>query len=340
MQIHHFPDRTITINDKEHLYFGGTSYLGIATHAEFQKTLYKNIVKWGTAYGSSRNANIKLAVYGAFEQFFSKQIMAENSLTTSSGTIAGNLVIGFLSKSISSFYHHPKTHPAVLAKGSLPLFVDGKLHPNLVNNNSEEIVISLDAVLSLEVYPISLHFLDDIPIQKKVTLLIDESHSLGIIGKNGTGIFSTVKHKNIHRKIMVSSLGKALGLPCGIIAADSDFIECIKNEPVFISSSGANPAYLGTYLETQHIYKKQQEKLRSNLDYLFNTVLSDSRFKYQKNYPVIYSQEEGFYDKLFKKEIIITSFKYPTYKYPMNRIVITANHTKEDLKVLGQALTL
>lgn len=262
MRIHHFPDRTITINDKEHLYFGGTSYLGIATHPEFQKTLYKNTVKWGTSYGSSRNANIKLAVYDAFEQFFSKQVKSEDSLTTSSGTQAGNLVIDFLSKTISSFYHYPKSHPAVLAKGSLPLIINGKLHPNLLNNTCEEIVISLDAILSLEVSPTSLHFLDDIPIQKKVTLLIDESHSLGIVGENGTGIFSAVKHKNIHRKIMVSSLGKALGLPCGIIAADIDFIEGIKNEPVFISSSGANPAYLGTYLETQHIYKKTTGKTK------------------------------------------------------------------------------
>ena len=77
MLVENFPDRTITLNNKKFLYFGGTAYLGLATHPGFQDILIKSIQKWGTFYGSSRNSNIKLAIYNRFEDFFAQQIGAE-----------------------------------------------------------------------------------------------------------------------------------------------------------------------------------------------------------------------------------------------------------------------
>ena len=338
MIVDRFPDREITIHNKQYLYFGGTSYLGMAAHPKFQETIVQSINKWGTSYGSSRNSNIKLSVYEKSEQLFAKQIGAEDAVTVSSGALAGQLVIDCLSQTIETFYHYPKTHPAILNSKSLPLFIDGKLHPNLLNHTTEDIVITADAVLSLEVTPTSFEFLNEIPAHKKITLIVDESHSLGIIGTQGEGIFNTITTPNLQRKIMVSSLGKAIGLSGGIIAADKIFIDLIKNESVFISSSGMNPAYLEAYFLSQDLFKQQGEKLKTNLDYLFKDLNLNSKFKYNTNYPVIYSNDETIYKSLFDSGIIITNFKYPTYKVAMNRIVITANHTQEDLKKLKSAL--
>ena len=264
MIVENFPDRTIAIDGKEYLYFGGTGYLGLATHPEFQNALMKSIQKWGTFYGSSRNSNIKLSIYNQFEDYFAQQIGAEASLTVSSGTLAGRLVIDFLAKKGPVFFHYPQTHPAILAKESLPLFIDGKLHPCLVDNAREEIVITVDAILGLEVEPVSLNFLDTISASKKITLVVDESHSLGIVGKNGKGIFDSIEHQNIEIKIMVSSLGKALSLSGGIIAGNQNFIEAIKEESTFVSSSAANPAYLELYCRAEELYQTQKKKLKNN----------------------------------------------------------------------------
>ena len=334
MTVDSFPDRTITIKDDEYLYFGGTSYLGMATLPEFQSLIFKNIKKWGTFYGSSRNANVKLSVYDKVEQLFSEQIGSEASLTVSSGTLAGRLVMDFLATQIQTFFHYPKTHPAVLAKDSLPLFVDNKLHPKLLDNSVEEIAITVDAILSLEVTPTSFDFINDISSKKKITLVVDESHSLGIVGKKGEGIFSSISTKILHRKIMISSLGKALGLSGGIIASDKEFINALKKEPVFISSSGANPAYLETYLQSQDLYKIQRQKLQLNLEFLKVALHLTKEIKFTDKYPVIYCYNDAIFDKLLENNIIITRFKYPTYKKMMNRIVITANHTKNDLEKL------
>ena len=98
MIIDGFPDREIIVNGKPFLYFGGTSYLGLATNPDFQNNLVSGIKKWGTAYGSSRNANIKLSIYNKAEQHFSKLIGAEAAITCSSGTLAGKLVLEYLWK--------------------------------------------------------------------------------------------------------------------------------------------------------------------------------------------------------------------------------------------------
>jgi len=333
-----FPDREITLNGEKYLYFGGTSYLGMATNKEFQEIIYENLKKWGTFYGSSRNANVKLAIYDKFESYFSEYLGAETALTISSGTLAGKMVVDYLAKSKVVFYHYPKTHPAILAPNSLPLFINDKLHPKLRDAIFEDIVITTDAILPLETTSTSFDFLDKISSQKKITLVLDESHSLGVIGVLGEGIFSKIKSKKLHRKIMIASLGKALGLSGGIIAADKEFIDNIRAEPVFVSSSGANPTYLEAYMSGFQLYEKQRKLLIQNLNFLGKILVPKQAFQFNKSYPVIYSNSDDIYKALLIKKIVIARFKYPTYENYMNRIVITANHTKADLEKLASVL--
>jgi 8-amino-7-oxononanoate synthase len=338
MIIDGFPDREIIVNGKPFLYFGGTSYLGLATHPVFQNNLISGIKKWGTVYGSSRNANVKLSIYNKAEQLFAELIKAEAAVTCSSGTLAGKLVLEYLSKSENNFYHYSKTHPAILHSKSSPVFIDGHLHPNLLNNTVENIVITADALLGLEVEPTSFDFLIGISSKKRLTLVVDESHSFGIVGKHIEGIFNTISNKNLYRKIMVSSLGKALSISGGIIAADTAFIDALKNEPDFISSSSISPAYLEAFLLSQDVIKTQRQKLEAHLTFLFEDLDLNSDFKFNTNYPVIYCVNENISDYLFKNEIIITNFKYPTYKTVMSRIVMTSNHTQNDLEKLKYVL--
>ena len=334
MIVDNFPDRTITIDGSTYLYFGGTGYLGLSTQPDFQDILVESIQKWGTFYGNSRSSNIKLGIYTQFEDTFAKQIGSEAVLTVSSGTLAGRLVLDFLAKDSPAFFHYPKTHPAILAKNSLPLFVDGKLHESLRDDTPEDTVITTDAILGLEVEPVSYHFLDAISASKKITLVVDESHSLGVLGADGRGVFATLDHKNIHKKIMVSSLGKALSLSGGIIAGNQKCIAAIKQIDTFVSSSAANPAYLELYYKATTIYETQKKKLQHNLHFIADRLVVKNNYKFNKNYPVIYSEDDEISDVLYKEGIITTNFKYPTYKKMMNRIVITANHKQEDLELL------
>ena len=340
MIVDRFPDRTIIKGGKEYLYFGGTSYLGMATHPEYQSLLCNSIKIWGTAYGSSRNSNIKLSIYEKAEGLFADTIGAESALMVSSGTLAGKLVIDYLAKSHEHFYHYPKTHPAILKNSSLPLFVEGKLHPNLTNNVNESIVIAADTLLSLEVKPTNFDFLEKISPNKQITILIDESHSLGIVGVHGEGVFGTIDHPRISQKIMISSLTKAYGCSGGVIAGDKKTVENIQSAAVFISAAGMNPIFLQTFVDGQDLLQQQLHKMRANLKFFYGKTPLPSIFKYDLDYPVIYCNSNFIYDYLKSKDMIITNFKYPNYDLLMNRIVITANHTQTDLETLRSALNV
>jgi 7-keto-8-aminopelargonate synthetase-like enzyme len=334
MKVNQFPDRIIEIDNEEYLYFGGTAYLGLPTHPEFQKLLIKNILQWGTAYGSSRSANIQLTAYENGERFLANFIKADAALTVSSGMLAGKLVIETLTPETDCFFHFPDTHTAIKAQNSLPFFIGEKINPRLLDSEIEKITVLTDSVPSFHVQPIDLSILNLIPTNKEITLVIDDSHSLGILGTNGCGIFSTINLPNIKRKIMVSSLGKAIGLTGGVIASDSEFINLLATHDTYISSAGMNTAFVQTMAEAETIYLQQHLKLKDNLNYINTHLTINKAVLFDPEYPLIYPEIEGINEVLAANKIIVTNFKYATGTKDLNRIVITANHKKEDLDIL------
>jgi 7-keto-8-aminopelargonate synthetase-like enzyme len=334
MKVEQFPDRIINQDNEAFLYFGGTAYLGLPTNSEFQQLLLKNIIRWGTAYGSSRSANVKLSAYDNGELFLAQYINAESALTVSSGMLAGKLALEVLKRETDCFFHFPNTHTAIKMAGSIPLFVGKKLNPRLLDSTTEKITILTDAVPSLKTQAIDLLILNKISKNKEITLLIDESHSLGILGKQGCGIYSSIELPNIKRKIMVASLGKAMGLSGGVIASDLEFIDQITRIDIFISSAGMNPAFVQTLADADAIYIAQNKKLKDNLKYLEEKLVANNKIDFNANYPLIYPKIVGINSIFLANKIIITNFKYSTGNKELNRIVITANHKKEDLDAL------
>ncbi|MET3026643.1 aminotransferase class I/II-fold pyridoxal phosphate-dependent enzyme [Flavobacterium sp. UW10123] len=337
MIVDKFPDRIIEIDQKQYLYFGGTAYLGLPTNTAFQDLVVQNILNWGTTYGSSRTANIQLKAYDEGERFLASHIGSEKAVTVSSGMLAGKLVIDLMKKQTDCFFHLNDTHNAIQTENSFPVFLNRKLNDQLLDSKSEKITILTDGVPSFETKPADLSFLEKISKTKEITLIIDESHSLGITGKNGCGIYSSISFP-VKRKIMVSSLGKAFGLTGGVIAGDLKFINQIKEQETFTSAAGMNPAFVQTLSDAKEIYKVQHQKLNENLSYIDSILIKNDSILFNKNYPLIYLLSDDLVEKLKQENTIIASFRYKKEAEPLNRIVITANHLKKDLDKLVQAL--
>ena len=335
MIIQGFPDRIIVADGKEYHYFGGTSYLGMATHPEFLELLSISQQQWGTAYGSSRSSNTILSIYIEAERFLAEKTGMEDAAVVSSGTLAGKIVTGIFMQKGLPFYHYPKTHPAVMTAGSIPVIdKNGQLHPSLLEDNPQSIIITADAIPGLATAPVNFSFLNNIHLSKKVTLILDESHSMGITGDDGWGISRDVKSDRLDRIIMVSSLAKAMGVSGGLIASDKEMVNMVKEHVLFISSSAANPAYLNAMLKAEDIYIRQREKLKRNLAFIKRHLRMQPMLHFNENYPVIYAHSDTIFATLQREKIIISSFKYPTYETRMNRMVISANHTPDDIKKL------
>jgi 7-keto-8-aminopelargonate synthetase-like enzyme len=171
---------------------------------------------------------------------------------------------------------------------------------------------------------------------KHITLVIDESHSLGILGERGGGIFSSISFPNVARKVMVSSLGKAMGLTGGMIAGDTSFMTHLEALDSFIGAAGMSPAFVETLANGGDVIMAQQRKLSDNLQYLFALLEPQAPVHFDSAYPLVYPTNDKVYQALYDQHILITHFAYAGGA--LNRMVVAAHHTREDLERLAGAL--
>ena len=78
------------VGGKPFLYFGGTAYLGLQTDEAFQEILIKNIKKFGTNYGASRKANVRIPIYERAENYLANLVGSENCNAGPAATSSAN----------------------------------------------------------------------------------------------------------------------------------------------------------------------------------------------------------------------------------------------------------
>ena len=334
----HLPSRTITIDNQEYLWFSGTSYLGMAHHQGFRENFAQAIARYGTSWGSSRNNSVRLAIFEEAELALAKFADMPAALTTSSGMWAGQLVTHFFQQQNATFYYAPKTHPA-LWQGNFLYVRDWEKGLNYTDwtkiivekikeSNEENIVICSDSVGSPYAEFFDFQWITDLPKEKNITVVVDASHSLGIM--NGT-------QSHFTKVIITSSLNKALAIPGGVIFANQETISQIRSTPMFAGASPIMPALLDAFVNSVDFYHEQQQKLLENIQY-FNRLIPKNNFLNSvENYPAYCTYQKGFFEYLKENCIMTACFPYPTANdKPVTRIVVSALHLKEDLEKLAE----
>jgi 8-amino-7-oxononanoate synthase len=337
-------NRTIIHEEKEYLFFSGTAYLGMGAVDEFEELVRQGIQQYGVNHGMSRINNVRLSVYERFELFFAEHAEAEKGLVFSSGYIAGHAAVTLLKKKADRILVAPDTHPAVLPDELVPNpsfnFKDWTEQCQQVCSSlpAQKILILANAVDPLKPVIHDFDWIQELPDKHEYTLLIDDSHAFGVLGK---GIFGTYSQwKNLPVNLIVSgSLGKGVGIPAGIILGNKETMHGLEQNKIFRSSSPPAPGYLSAFLSGQHIYHERQEKLTENICF-FHSLIKDFIFlRGNKNYPVFTFQEIDLTEVLLEKGMIISSFSYPTPQDPaVSRIIVSAHHEKVDLVQLSSVL--
>jgi len=338
-------DRIIDYQGKSYRYFSGTSYLGIGMVPEFQEKVMEGFKNYGLNHGQSRGNNVRLKVYEEFEAFFAKNTESEAAIVMSSGYLAGTAALRLLQKEATTIWIAPDTHPAILPVELAP---DPRLSfehwkkkclSKSENLTPQKILILGNAADPLQSNIHDYSWLDKIGAKHELTILIDDSHAFGVIGK---GIFGTYSQlKILPAKVLVTgSIGKGLGLPAGIILCDEATKSQILQLPIYGGASPCPPGYLQGFLESQSIYSKQKEKLSTNLSYFQKQISHLPELKGSSEYPIFNYSEDAWVEKLEQSGIITSSFPYPTATDPrVNRIVISGFHLQNDLGLLVAKLT-
>lgn len=349
-EIDHLPGRTISHNGREYLFFSGTAYLGLSQHTDFQQLMIDSMHRYGTVFGSSRNGNLRLAVYEEAEAQLAAMVGAPAALTLSSGMMAGQVISNWLRAQHVTFIYGPSAHPALWHEPTVTLpalsFVDWSvqiadqirtvLATRTITGPIAILVNSIDAVRS-EYY--NFDWVDDLPDDCSITLIVDDSHGIGVLN-NGHGIWPEIAHKLRNsqiRLLVTTSLAKALSLPGGAIFGDADLLKVIRQTAFFGACSPMTPASLDAYLKADTLYAEGRERLQRNVRLAETLLLPTGLFRHAKGYPVFFTEQDGLYQYLLEGELFIYSFAYPTAADRANtRIVISAFHELTDIKRLAE----
>ncbi len=332
--------RTIFENHKEWLYFSGTSYLGIPHHPEIKQLIEEGFNLFGTHFGGSRHSNIHLNVFSQAETFLADWIGCQEVLITSSGTLSGQLAVRQLLENFRLIYS-PYCHNALHTNRSEYLQNwPASLAEEIKKYPDQPIAILTNSVDPLTAIQLDFSWLNELPDRSDIILIIDDSHGLGILGTDGAGSYQAIKNQTHIPVIAIGSLGKAIGLPAGYIAGPTFFLKNIFEHPLFIGSSTPSPAYLYAMLNAKPIYAKQLDRLKHNIHFFNHHCEGLHNFRYLDEYPVYYTTNNNLYEHLKSRDIICSSFCYPTKNDPpLTRIVINATHTQKDLIMLSESIS-
>ncbi|MCY7357507.1 MAG: aminotransferase class I/II-fold pyridoxal phosphate-dependent enzyme [Rudanella sp.] len=350
LTIDQLPNRFVPFAGRECLFFSGTSYLGMSQNPAFQALVAEEMTRYGIAFGSSRNGNLRLRVYEEAEATLARWTSAPDALTASSGMVAGQVVMNYLlTDSHTTFVYGPHAHPALwhettVAAPTLP-FTDwvAELPNQLAQVPDGPLVVALNAVDAgrSETYPFD--WLTELPTNRPITLVVDDSHGLGV-GGDGTlrwGIWTELAKlvPASVRLIVTASLAKAMGLPGGVILANSSTLAAIRQTSFFGGASPMAPAVLAAFIRAESLYTEAQQRLTRNVGLAEIVLRPTGLFRQQPGYPVFYTEHAELYAHLLQHNIIIYSFAYPTPLDKLNtRLVVSAFHEPADFERLGETL--
>lgn len=327
---------TIAVDGKSYLYFGGTAYLGIPQNQGFINLYVEGIKKFGLNNGTSRNNNIQLGIYDEAENVAAARYGAEAALITSSGYLAAQLTVKALSD-LGEVSYAPATHPSLwqntqpASQGSFTTW-QAETVERINASTAQNWVLISNSMNNLvpEIYDFT--FLNQIDLNKKLIVIVDDSHGIGV-NNGGLSAYSCLPDRPNTEYVVVASMAKALGVDAGIILSSKKIIEQLKKSPVFVGASPPAAAGLYAFINAGEIYQTAWQKLQENIDLLINNL--SSTWKYELGFPAFLIDDPQIDRHFFKDQILISSFPYPSpTSAPINRIVLSSWHEKADIEKL------
>lgn len=339
IQLEQKPGRTTLIDGKEYLFFSGYSYLGLGCHEEFLRLISEGIQQYGVVYPSSRISNTPLHLYAAFEKKLAQLTAAEACAVFSSGFLSARTATEVVAEEMNVYYRYPAHpasshhHKAIRIEESWDDFLQQRKQ-----NNEWTFGLMADSINPTPGVFTDFSFLQSMPKEFKVVLILDDSHGIGWLGANGEGIISRLSLP-VHVELLLNfSLSKAFHLNAGAICGSDYWIQKAKQHVNFTTSTPPMPALAHAFVNGSIVFTEQRKKLTANINYL-RKLTTAYTFVTNEETPVFVVQKPFVAEKLLEQQILISSFGYPKPEnHKVNRVVVNALHTNADFNRLVQIL--
>jgi 8-amino-7-oxononanoate synthase len=272
---------TTVIENKTLISYSSYNYLGLSGDPQVSETAKNLIDEYGTSVSASRMITGEKPIHYELEKGIADFLGVDNSVVFVSGHATNVTTIGHLfgPKDLvihDSLAHNSIVQGALLARARRIAFPHNDyaaLEEILEEDRMEyeKVLIAVEGVYSVDGDLCDLNRLIEIKKKYKAILLVDEAHSIGILGKTGRGIG---EHCGINPKdveMWMGTLSKTFASCGGYIAGSEALTHYLKcTAPGFMFSVGISPPNVGSALASLNILKKEPQrvkKLQDNADF-------------------------------------------------------------------------
>ena len=318
--------------------FASNDYLGLANNNEILDKTYQTLK--GENYGSK--ASLLVNGYTEYHQMLEEYLCEINDyqagIIVGSGFLANMSIFEALARKgdlviLDEEYHASGRVGVNLSKAEIRYFKHNDLE-DLIYKLSDSlffnrVFVGVEGIYSMKGDLVKKEILDYLAVKKVITV-IDEAHSVGVVGDNLMGVVDLYKIPTINT-IKIGTLGKALGSYGAYILSNKDIISFLENRAkgIIYTTALSNFDTMYAYFALKEIknnldYYKEEIKKRQNL-------LNIDSLIYTKECKddILLKNEE-----LQQKGFLVGAIRPPTVKTPIFRVTARISENIEKLKEL------
>jgi len=340
------------IEDQDLIDFASNDYLGFSEKVELLEDAFRNIQSFVShAPKSSQLVNGYHPVHKKFEDYLCEINGFSSSIVVGSGFLANFALIEALPRKkdlliLDEEYHASGILASKVVSAQVKYFKHNDmsdLENILKHSSANRVIVAVEGIYSMsgdllkkEIFPLCEKY--------KFLLIVDEAHSVGVVGKNLLGVFDLFDIKPTKYHIKMGTLGKALGSYGAYILCSSGIREYLLNRAKALIYTTA-PSLFDIELAKQGFLY-----LRENRDSLISKINDRKKiikrfFNYDMNGLIFPYQLKSSQDLLILKEslkkigFIVGAIRPPTVTTPMLRIIPRVNINKKELERLCKYLS-
>lgn len=265
---------TTIIDGRDYVNYASYNYLGLNGHPSVSQAAKEAIDTYGTSSSASRPVSGERPVQRALERALASMHGVDDCVVFVSGHATNVTTLGHLFGARDLIVHDALIHNSVVQGALLSSArrisfphndmqaLDDLLHKH--RRDHERVVIVLEGIYSMDGDMPDLARAIDIKRRHKAFLMVDEAHSIGVLGSRGHGI---AEHLGIDAKavdIWMGTLSKTLASSGGYIAGEQPLVDYLKaSVPGFMYSVGLAPAVAAAALAALEVMNAEPWRVES-----------------------------------------------------------------------------
>lgn len=264
---------TTLIDGRELINFSSYNYVGMSGDPAVAQAAKEAIDRYGTSVSASRLVSGEKTLHRELERAIADFVGAEDAIVFVGGHSTNESTVGHLFGPGDLIVHDALAHNSII-QGSLLSKAARRPFPHsdwrAVDKILEEsrrdyrrVLIAIEGVYSMDGDIPDLPAFIEVKRRHKAFLMVDEAHSMGVLGARGRGIGEHFDVDPRDVDLWMGTLSKSFGSCGGYIAGCKAVVELLKyTAPGFVYSVGISPPNAASSLAAIRILEKEPERVR------------------------------------------------------------------------------